>query len=74
MVKHTIDSSHDESNLRGIRGACEVSVNLLLFGLVQGYETVQDVVARGRIIGTTFKDNRSVMVCKRVRGRRHKPS
>lgn len=49
---HTVDSSHDESNLRGICGTCEMSVNLLLFGLIQRDKSVKDVVTSSRIIGT----------------------
>lgn len=43
--KLTIDSSHDESDLSGIRRACEMCVDLFRFMLVQADESVQDVVA-----------------------------
>lgn len=37
---NTIDGSHDESNLHGIRGACEMGVDLLGFVLVEGDKSV----------------------------------
>ena len=50
--KVTIDSSHNESNLRRISRTGEVCVNLLLLGLVEGNEAIQDVIASSRVIGT----------------------
>lgn len=51
---HTIDCSHDEADLRRIRGTGEVSVDLLLLRLVQRDESVEDVVTSGGIVGTTL--------------------
>lgn len=31
----TVHCGHDEANLRGVGGTCEVSVDLLLLGLVE---------------------------------------
>ncbi len=46
----TIDCSHDEADLRCIRCACEMRVDLFRLMLVQADESVEDVVAGGRII------------------------
>lgn len=51
---HTVDCCHDKADLGGICGASKVRVNLLRLVLVQADESVQDVVARGRIIITTL--------------------
>lgn len=48
----TIHSRHDESDLGGIGGACEVGVDLLLFCLVQRNEPVENVVASRGVVGT----------------------
>lgn len=53
-MRHTVDRSHDEADLCGISGTCEVSVDLLLLGLVQRHEAVEDVVTSGGIVGTTL--------------------
>lgn len=53
-MRHTVDRSHDEADLCGISGTCEVSVDLLLLGLVQRHEAVEDVVASGGIVGTAL--------------------
>lgn len=50
----TIDCSHDEPDLGRIRGAGEVSIDLLLLCLVQRDESVEDVVASGCVVGTTL--------------------
>lgn len=52
--KSTIDSGHDESDLSGVSGTCEMGVDLLLLGLVQGDEAVENVVAGGSVVGTTL--------------------
>jgi len=49
-----VDCSHDESDLGGISGTGEVSVDLLGLMLVQANESVQDVVACQCVIITTF--------------------
>ena len=54
ILRRTIDSSHDESNLRRVGGAGEVSIDLLLLRLVERDEAVEDVVASSRIVGTTY--------------------
>lgn len=53
-ASHTVDCCHDKADLGGICGASKVRVNLLRLVLVQADESVQDVVARGRIIITTL--------------------
>ena len=50
----TVDCSHDESDLHGVRGTCEVSVNLLGLVLVQRHKPVEDVVASGRVVGAAL--------------------
>ena len=50
---HTVDSGHDESDLGGIGGASEMGIDLFGIVLVQGDETVQNVVTCGSIIGST---------------------
>lgn len=54
VLRHTIDSSHNESNLHRIGGAGEVSIDLLLLRLVKGNKTVENVVARSRIVRATY--------------------
>lgn len=49
-----IDSRHDKPYLGGIGGAGEVGINLLRLVLVQGNESVQDIVAGRGIIRSTF--------------------
>lgn len=53
-LKHTVNCSHDETDLCSVRGACEVGVDLLLLGLVERHKTVQDVVACCGVVGTTL--------------------
>lgn len=53
-TKLTIHSGHDEPDLGGVSGAGEVGVDLLLLGLVQGHETVKDVVAGCGVVTTAF--------------------
>jgi hypothetical protein len=56
----TINGRHDKSYLHGIRGAGKVCVNLLRLVLVEGNESVQDVVRRGLVIATAcLVSNRS---------------
>lgn len=50
----TVHSSHDEANLRGVGGTCEVSVDLLLLGLVERNKAVENVVASRGVVGTTL--------------------
>ena len=50
----TVDGSHDESDLHGIRGTREMRVNLLGLVLVQRHEPVEDVVAGSGVIGATL--------------------
>lgn len=50
----TIHGSHDETDLGGIGGTGKMSVDLLGLMLVQGDETVQDVIAGRGIVGSTF--------------------
>ena len=51
----TIHGAHDESDLGGVGSACEVSVDLLGLCLVQGNESVQDVIASSSIVWTSYK-------------------
>ena len=53
-MKHTIDRSHDKSNLSCIRCAGKVGINLLGLCLVERDESVQDVIARGIVVGATL--------------------
>lgn len=46
----TIHSRHDESDLCGIRRACEMRVDLFRLRLVQRHESIENVVASGSII------------------------
>jgi hypothetical protein len=48
--ERTIDSRHDESNLHGVCGACEMGVDLLCLVLVERDKSVQDVVARRSVV------------------------
>lgn len=50
----TVHGRHDESDLGGIGGTGEMSVNLLRLVLVQGNETVEDVITRRRIVRSAF--------------------
>ncbi len=49
----TINGAHDKSYLRGVGCASEMCVNLLGLGLVQGYESVKNIVASGSIVRST---------------------
>lgn len=51
---HTVDCRHDKADLGGICGASEVRVDLLGLVLVQADKSVQDVVARRRIVITAL--------------------
>jgi len=53
-TRHTIDGRHDETDLGRVRCASEVRVDLLRLMLVQAYETVEDVIARGGIVVSAF--------------------
>lgn len=52
--KRTIDGCHDETDLVGIRSACEMCVDLLLLSLVERNEAVKDVIASSGVVGTTL--------------------
>jgi hypothetical protein len=52
--ERTVHGSHDESDLHGVGGASEVGVDLLVLVLVEGHEAVQDVVARGLVVGAPY--------------------
>lgn len=52
----TIDSCHNEADLSGIRGAGEMGIDLLCLVLVEGDESVEDVIACCSIVGATFAD------------------
>lgn len=54
MNKLTIHSSHHEADLRCVRGASKMCVDLLALVLVQGHETVEDVVASLAVVITTL--------------------
>ena len=49
----TVDGSHDESNLSGIRGTGEVGVDLFGLVLVQRHESVENVIACRGVVRTT---------------------
>jgi hypothetical protein len=49
-----INCRHDETDLCGISGTCEMCVDLLALMLVKGDEAVQDVVASRAIVITTI--------------------
>jgi hypothetical protein len=49
---HTVDSSHDESDLGCVCGARKVCVDLLLLGLVERDEAVQDIIASSGVVGS----------------------
>lgn len=53
-LKHTVDSGHNEADLGGVGGTGEVGVDLLLLGLVQRHEAVENVVTGGSVVGTTL--------------------
>ncbi len=59
--EHTVDSGHDEANLGRVGGAGEMRVDLLRFVLIQRDETVQNVVASGSIVRTTFRSVSKIM-------------
>lgn len=52
--KLTIHGCHDETDLHGVRRACEMGVNLLSLVLVQADEAVEDVVTSGGVIWATL--------------------
>jgi len=52
--QRTVNCRHDEANLHGVGGTGEVGVYLLRLMLIEGNESVQDVVTGGLIIGTTW--------------------
>ena len=54
MRQLTIYCGHDEPNLCSVSSTRKVRVNLLLLGLVEGHEAVEDVVTSGSVIGTTL--------------------
>lgn len=50
----TVNRGHDESNLRGVGRACEVGIDLLVLGLIQRNESVEDIIASSGIIGASY--------------------
>ncbi len=60
--QRTVHRSHDESDLGGIGSAGKVGVYLLGLVLVQGYESVQDIIASRGIVGSTFFKIRFVVI------------
>lgn len=52
--KLTIHCGHDEPDLSRISGTCEVGIDLLLLGLVERHETVENVVASSRVVRTAL--------------------
>lgn len=60
--QRTVHRSHDESDLGGIGSTGEVGVYLLGLVLVQGYESVQDIIASRGIVGSTFFKIRFVVI------------
>lgn len=53
-LQHTVDRSHDESDLCRIRRTCEMCVDLFRLMLVQADKSVQDVIASRRIVIATL--------------------
>lgn len=53
-MKLTIDSRHNESNLRSVGSASEMGVDLFGLVLVETDESVQDVVTCEGVIISTF--------------------
>lgn len=62
MRVRTIYSGHDEANLCSVRGACKMGIDLLGLVLVQGNKTVEDIIAGGGIVGSTFSTIRLLML------------
>ena len=50
----TIHGGHDKTDLRGIRRTGEMSINLLLLGLIQRDEAIEDVLAGQGVIGAAL--------------------
>lgn len=71
---HTIHRSHNKSDLCGICRTCEMCVDLLGFRLVQGNETVQYIVARSRIILTTYRKTNALVPPRLAGARVYEPS
>lgn len=46
VKKLTINSRHNEPNLRRIRRARKMGINLLILGLIQAHEAMENIVAR----------------------------
>ena len=63
---HTIDSRHDEPYLSSIGRAGKMGIYLLRLVLIQGHESVQDIVACRSVIRSTFSNIRSVLLPKVV--------
>jgi len=51
---NVIHGAHDKSYLGGVSCACKVCVDLFGLGLVQGYKSIEDIVASGSIVRATF--------------------
>ena len=56
----TVDGCHNEPNLCRVGGTCEMGVDLLGLVLVQGHEAVENIVARGGVVGTTWEQTMRV--------------
>ena len=56
----TIDGGHDKADLCRVRGTSEMGIYLFGLMLIQRDEAVKDVVACGRIVGSTFSSIRSL--------------
>lgn len=52
----TINSCHHEANLCCVGSTGKVSVYLFGLVLIERHEAVQDVVARRRVVGSTFSN------------------
>ena len=57
----TVHSSHDEADLSGVGSTCEMGINLLGLMLIQGNETVEDVVAGRSVVRATFREIRPLV-------------
>lgn len=58
----TVYSRHHESDLRRVGSTCEMGVYLLCLMLIEGDESVQDVVACRSVIRATFSNIRLLML------------
>ena len=72
-MKLTVDGRHDEPNLSRVGGASEMGINLFGLMLIEGDESIEDVIAGGRIIRTSYDISRgqwlSLSMVNRIRWR-----